>query len=122
MPGVPRGIVVEQPRNRTLSDWPAVVSVAEIIRSKLLAALGPATVRVVDDSARHAGHAGARPGGETHFTVEVEAAAFAGKSRIERQRWVHAILANELAGPVHALGLRLVTPEEAAAAAHLPPV
>lgn len=99
------------------------MNVAETIKAKLLAALAPATVRVVDDSARHAGHAGARPGGETHFNVEVEAAVFAGKSRIERQRWIHAILADELAGPVHALGLRLMTPDEAARATdHLPPV
>ncbi|HRK96503.1 MAG TPA: BolA family protein, partial [Rhodospirillales bacterium] len=54
-----------------------------------------------------------RPGGESHFNVEVVAAAFAGKSRLERQRWVHQILAEELAGPVHALSLRLFTPEEA---------
>lgn len=98
------------------------MSVAETIEAKLLAALGPATVRVVDDSARHAGHAGARPGGETHFHVEVEAAAFAGQSRIERERRVHRILADELAGPVHALALRLKTPDEVAAGAHLPPV
>ncbi len=98
------------------------MSVADTISAKLLAALAPATVRVVDDSARHAGHAGARPGGETHFNVEIEAAAFAGKSRIERQRWVHTILAEELAGAVHALGLRLTTPDEAAAGDHSPPV
>jgi|APTNR8051073442_1049403.scaffolds.fasta_scaffold00068_87 BolA protein len=89
------------------------MSVATTIETKLRDALAPAQLHVVDDSGRHAGHAGARPGGESHFNVEVVAAAFAGKSRLERQRWVHQILAEELAGPVHALSLRLFTPEEA---------
>ncbi len=90
------------------------MSVASTIENKLRDALAPMQLRVVDDSGRHAGHAGARPGGESHFNVDVVAAAFAGKSRLERQRWVHQILAEELSGPVHALSLRLFTPEEAA--------
>lgn len=94
------------------------MSVAKTIDKKLRDALAPAHLRIVDDSGRHAGHAGARPGGETHFNVEIVAAAFAGKSRLERQRWVHQILADELAGPVHALSLRLFTPEEASRVAH----
>lgn len=93
------------------------MSVAKTIEQKLREALAPAHLHIVDDSGRHAGHAGASPGGETHFNVQVVAAAFAGKSRLERQRWVHQILADELAGPVHALSLRLFTPEEAARAA-----
>lgn len=89
------------------------MSVRERVERKLFDALAPSAMEVIDDSARHAGHAGARPGGETHFTVVVIAAAFSGKSRLERQRLVHAILAEELAGPIHALGLRLMTPDEA---------
>jgi BolA family transcriptional regulator, general stress-responsive regulator len=65
-----------------------------------------------DESHRHAGHAGARPEGESHFRVEVVAAAFVGESRIARQRRVYALLAEELAGPVHALALTTLTPEE----------
>jgi BolA protein len=88
--------------------------VAERIESKLRAALQPAQLRVIDESHLHAGHAGARPGGETHFRVEVVASAFAGQSRVARQRRIHDILAEELAGPVHALSLSARTPEEAA--------
>lgn len=85
---------------------------AERIESKLTAALAPSRLLIIDDSARHAGHAGARPGGESHFRVEITAAAFAGKSRVERQRMVNAILTEELAGPLHALSLTARTPEE----------
>jgi BolA protein len=88
--------------------------VADRIETKLVAALGPSRIRVIDESGRHVGHAGARPGGETHFRVEIEAAAFAGLTRLERQRRVYAILAEELAGPVHALSLALSAPGERA--------
>lgn len=87
-------------------------TVAERIEAKLKAALAPGRLRVIDESARHVGHAGARPGGETHFRVEVETAAFAGLSRLDRQRRVHAILAEELAGGVHALSMALSAPGE----------
>lgn len=90
------------------------MSVAETIRSKLTAAFAPSHLTVIDDSARHAGHAGARPGGETHFSVEIVSEAFEGKSRLDRQRHIHAVLADELAGPVHALSLSARTPEEVA--------
>lgn len=86
--------------------------VARSIETKLAAALSPTRLEVIDESGLHAGHAGARPGGESHFRVEVEAAAFAGLSRLERQRRVHAILAAELSGPVHALSLSLAAPGE----------
>ena len=86
--------------------------VAERISRKLHDAFAPAEVEVRDDSARHAGHAGAREGGESHFDVRVVAAAFEGLSRLERQRRVNAILAEELSGPVHALSLRLAAPSE----------
>ena len=86
--------------------------VAAIIERKLTEALAPTRLRVIDDSHLHAGHAGARPQGETHFRVEIVAACFEGLSRIARQRRVHDVLAEELAGPVHALALSLRTPAE----------
>jgi BolA protein len=86
--------------------------VAESIRTKLTAALQPTRLAIRDDSHRHAGHAGARPEGETHFHVEVVSAAFAGQNRIARQRRVYGLLAEELAGPVHALALTTLTPDE----------
>ena len=86
--------------------------VADRIRSKLEAAFDPLRLSVIDDSARHKGHAGHRPEGETHFNVEIVAAAFAGLSRVERQRRVYAALAEELAGPVHALSIVARSPGE----------
>ncbi len=74
--------------------------------------LAPATLRVDDDSAHHAGHAGARPGGETHYSVLVVADAFRGQTRIARSRQVHALLGPEFAAGLHALALTLRTPEE----------
>jgi len=86
--------------------------VAERISRKLHDALAPVSLEVRDDSARHAGHAGAREGGESHFDVRLVSARFEGLSRLERQRRVNAILAEELAGPVHALTLKLRAPSE----------
>ncbi len=83
------------------------------IREKLTAALHPERLEIVDESHRHAGHAGARPGGETHFRVEVVATAFQGKSRLERQRLVYAILKDEMSHQIHALSLVTRTPGEA---------
>ena len=88
------------------------MKVAEAIRTKLTAALAPAKLTIIDESDRHAGHAGSRPEGETHFQVVVVASAFAGKSRLERQRLVYGVLAAELADRVHALTLKTLTPEE----------
>jgi len=89
------------------------MTMAETIREKLTAALAPVAVEVVDESARHAGHAGSRPGGETHFNVRIVSAAFEGLSRVERQRRVYAALADELKARVHALSLTTLTPGEA---------
>jgi len=89
-------------------------SVADSICAKLRAAFSPEVLEIEDESARHAGHAGARPGGETHFRVRLVSAAFTGKSRVERQRWVYAELAEEFAGGVHALSLAALTPDEVA--------
>jgi BolA family transcriptional regulator, general stress-responsive regulator len=89
------------------------MTVAETISSKLEAAFAPAHLDVRDESAAHAGHAGAREGGETHFRVAIVSKLFAGLSRVERHRRVHEILDAELKGRVHALTLTLLTPEEA---------
>ena len=86
--------------------------VAETIRIKLTEAFSPQHLDVIDDSARHAGHAGAHPGGESHFNVVIVAPAFQGASRVQRQRSVYAALAEELAGPVHALSVRALAPGE----------
>jgi BolA protein len=95
----------------------ARMRVADAIRHKLTGAFAPSALEVTDESARHAGHAGAaRPDGgigETHFHVRMVTPAFEGVSRVERQRRVHAALAEELAGSVHALSLKLQTPPEA---------
>ena len=87
-------------------------AVTESLRAKLTAAFSPSSLQVDDDSARHAGHAGARQGGESHFNVVIESAAFEGVSRVARQRMVYAALADELAGPVHALSVRALAPGE----------
>ena len=87
--------------------------VAHRIRERLTAALNPVRLEIVDESHRHAGHAGSRPGGETHFRVEVVAAAFQGKSRLERQRLVYAALKDEMSQQIHALSLVTRAPGEA---------
>jgi stress-induced morphogen len=89
---------------------------ADRLESVLREAFAPTVLRVEDDSARHAGHAGAGPGGETHYNVLVVAEAFRGMSRVARSRAVHAALADEFAGGMHALALTLRTPEEQGAA------
>lgn len=88
--------------------------VAARIRAKLTAALAPERLEIIDESHRHAGHAGARPGGETHFRVEIVSVAFEGQSRLLRQRRVHEILSDELKSNIHALSLVTLTPAEAA--------
>jgi len=86
------------------------MSVAEAIRGKLNRRFQPVTLDIIDDSARHHGHAGAHPGGESHFQVHIVAAAFAGLSRVERQRLVYEALAEELKGRVHALSVKAEAP------------
>ena len=93
---------------------PLMGAIAEAIRDKLTEAFRPTRLEIQDDSARHHGHAGAREGGESHFNVLIEAEAFAGKPKVARQRLVYQTLAEELAGPVHALSVRAVAPGEAA--------
>lgn len=94
--------------------------IARKIREKLTAGLAPVRLELEDDSARHAGHhheggIDARAGGESHFNLTVVSAAFEGQGRVQRQRAVNALLREELAGPVHALSIRALTPEEAGA-------
>ena len=88
-------------------------AIFEAIRDKLTTAFQPSRLEIVDDSARHHGHAGATPGGESHFNVLIEAAAFEGAGKVARQRMVYRALSAELAGPVHALSLRALAPGEA---------
>jgi BolA protein len=90
-----------------------VGAVTEQLERKLTEAFAPVHLQVDDDSARHAGHAGARQGGESHFNVVIQSARFEGVSRVQRQRMVYAALAEELAGPVHALSVKALTPGEA---------
>jgi BolA protein len=86
---------------------------ADRIREKLNAAFTPVSLDVEDESARHEGHAGARPGGETHFRVRIVSSAFEGVARVERQRRVYAALAAEMDSQIHALALKALTPNEA---------
>lgn len=88
------------------------MSVTETIKAKLTSAFAPEHLAVIDDSHKHQGHGGWREGGETHFNVEITSAAFVGKSRVDRQRMVHAALATELADRVHALSIRAKAPLE----------
>lgn len=90
------------------------MSVADRIRLKLESAFAPTHLEVHDDSAKHAGHAGAREGGETHFRVTIVSHAFDALSRVERHRAVNAALAAEFADRVHALAMTTLTPAEAA--------
>jgi BolA protein len=85
---------------------------AEIIRRKLETAFEPEQLLIEDESHRHAGHVGARPGGETHFRVHLVSSVFKGVSRVERQRRVYGVLADEMKDRVHALALSVKTPDE----------
>ncbi len=82
-----------------------------LIEQRLRAALEPERLAILDDSAAHAGHVGAREGG--HFTVDVVSATFAGKTLIQRHRLVHAAVADLMRREIHALSIRAWAPEEA---------
>ena len=88
------------------------MGVAETMRERLTAAFAPARLEIKDESARHAGHAGARPEGESHFRVVIVSEAFRSMSRVERHRAVHDVLAQQIRNNVHALALKVLTPEE----------
>ena len=83
----------------------------EMLR-RLESALGPARLQLIDDSEKHRGHGGYNPAGESHFTLIIESAAFAGKSRIDRQRMVHSALGDLLHERVHALSIKASAPGE----------
>jgi BolA protein len=85
---------------------------AEIIERKLSQAFSPQSLRVEDESHRHEGHAGHRPGGQTHFRVYIVSRAFEGKSRVDRHRLINQALAQELQGGVHALAIHAAAPGE----------
>ena len=91
-------------------------SIETSIRAKLSSDLAPLLLQIVDESAKHAGHTGARPGGQTHFALKIVSHSFEGLSRVERQRKVYGkamLLEEEFAAGLHALALQTLTPEEA---------
>ena len=83
----------------------------EMLR-RLNAALSPTRIQLTDDSEKHRGHGGYNPAGESHFSLVIESAAFTGKSRVDRQRLVHAALGDLLEERVHALSIRASAPGE----------
>lgn len=85
---------------------------AERIREIIEDAFVPEALEITDDSHQHAGHAGAQPGGETHYTLTIVSAQFEGQSRVMRQRVVYALLAKEFELGLHALSVRALTPDE----------
>ena len=87
-------------------------AIFDAIQQKLTEAFSPSRLEIEDESSRHAGHAGARPGGESHFNVLIEAQAFAGAPKVARQRMIYRALSEEMAGPVHALSLKALAPGE----------
>ena len=89
------------------------MQIAERIRVKLTEGLAPVRLKVEDQSDRHVGHAGHDGQGESHFAVTVVSGAFAGLSRVDRQRLVYRLLAEEMAERIHALAIHASTPDEA---------
>ena len=90
------------------------MSLKDSMTKKLSEAFTPVSLDVADESHLHEGHSGHRPGGETHFRIHIVSQAFEGKSRIDRHRMINTLLAAELAGSVHALAIRALTPGEQA--------
>ena len=88
--------------------------VKDDITKKLQDAFAPDSVEVIDESDQHIGHAGHRPGGQTHFRVYIVSKAFSGKSRLDRHRMINQALAANLAGGVHALAIHADAPGEQA--------
>ncbi len=92
----------------------ATAPLADIIADRLMSALAPSRLVVSNDSAQHSGHMGDDGSGESHFSVDVESAAFVGQSRVARQRMVNTALADLLATRIHALAIRATAPEVSA--------
>ena len=84
----------------------------DLITQKLTEAFAPARLEVIDESHQHVGHAGHRPGGQTHYRVYIVSDAFQGKSRLERHRLINETLSSELQGGVHALAIHANAPGE----------
>ena len=110
---------------KTLADvtpqWGRIMgSVAETLRARLDEAFAPLHLEILDDSAKHSGHSGAREGGESHFSVKIVSKRFEGLNRVARHRLVNLALAAELAGPIHALAMETLTPDEATAGRSAP--
>lgn len=95
-----------------MPDMGEMQSRSDRLRTILNATFSPALLHVEDDSARHAGHAGAAAGGQTHYNVLMVSDAFAGMNRVARSRAVHDAVAAEFASGMHALALTLRTPDE----------
>ncbi len=89
-----------------------MMTVRDEIETRLREALEPVSLHVSDDSHLHAGHAGAREGGESHFSVEIVSSRFAGLGRVARHRLVNEALSEQLKGPIHALAIKARTPGE----------
>ena len=87
--------------------------VASEMIARLRSALAPTSIDLIDDSEQHRGHGGYNPSGESHFTLHIESAAFAGKSRVQRQRMVYVALGDLMRERVHALSIKARAPGEA---------
>jgi BolA protein len=85
---------------------------ADLITKKLSEAFTPQSLKVLDESHQHEGHAGHRPGGQTHYRVYIVSEAFKGKTRLERHLMINQVLSTELAGSVHALAIHATAPGE----------
>jgi len=88
------------------------MSIAQTIHGKLTKALTPGLLEITDESAKHHGHSGARPEGESHFHIQIVSPHFIGLTRVERHRLINNLLAEELRFPIHALSLATLTPDE----------
>ncbi len=84
----------------------------DLITKKLTEAFAPQSLKILDESHQHEGHAGHRPGGQTHFRVHIVSDAFKGKTRLERHRMINQLLATELAARIHALAIHATAPGE----------
>jgi BolA protein len=91
---------------------PSTGPVASEMLRRLNSSLSPTRIELVDDSEQHRGHGGYNPAGESHFSLDIESPAFAGKSRVERQRMVYATLGELMQERVHALTMVVRAPDE----------
>jgi BolA protein len=91
---------------------PGTGPIAAEMRRRLNSALSPTHVELTDDSEHHRGHGGYNPAGESHFSLCIQSAAFAGKNRVERQRMVYAALGDLMDSRVHALSIKATAPGE----------